>query len=381
MANPLFGHRARDEVTQQLIARLWDSAPSNPFIGGWQPLAPGKNPPSLLSVDSPPGYAWELVTFDAEDQTIYFRAQRWPAGKIIVSIDNPPAQDDERAALQSIILRAWEPQTYPQQRRYKQLPVVAATATGDISSTGSGTGTFVGSAAAAVPISSVATSTAAWVGTSQQNTAPKKLLQTHIIRAWDIPASIVQRRAAVPQVTATSATGDLRSIGTATDIWIGSAAGTGTITAPGVATAAWVGSSAQNTAPRAVIQGQIIAAWVPQQLLLQPRRFLPQVPAAPGTGALSSLGVGLATWTGAESATASFLGIGQSTAVFVGRSSAATSQRFDGWRTTRELLERRRRKDEQEIMTILEAVLPLVQSGTVSQPTRFSVPRKAGTLH
>src|SRR5947209_428347 len=108
MANPAFSNAQRQPLQQQLAARSWFVDAPNPFLGGWQPLAPRKNPPSLLSVDSPPAYLSELVVLGAEDPTLYFRAQRWPAQKIIVSVDNPPITHRGRWAWQQAVLKSWE---------------------------------------------------------------------------------------------------------------------------------------------------------------------------------------------------------------------------------------------------------------------------------
>src|ERR1700704_3791332 len=107
MANPPFSHQQRDATYQQTATT---AVSPSPFIGGWQPLAPRKFPPSLLSVDSPPAQLWELVVLEPEDMAAYFRAQRWPWQKIIVSVDNPPfGHYARRVSLQASILKAWEP--------------------------------------------------------------------------------------------------------------------------------------------------------------------------------------------------------------------------------------------------------------------------------
>lgn len=498
MANPVFGHSMRDERRMVQVVRAWDPPPPNPFIGGRQPLAPRTNPPSLLSINSPPAYEWEVITLDPEDTTAYFRAQKWAAQKIIVSVDNPPPQDDERAAVSGLIIQSiWNPPPvpYPQQQK-KSAAISVIAASGAMSSAGVGTD--------------------AWVGDSQANTAQKTSLQAHILRAWEVPATIQQRRNFVPQISATSATGDIASTGASTATWISSSSqpvtpkfvpqphiirswdppppspflggweplaprklapkllgeeaasgppgyiwelveldpedttayfraqprykaiagplpttgalrsdgvgtatwvgtftqpfvpktpfqthitrgwevpatitielpqvaissGNGDISSVGSGTASFVGTSAQNTAPRKLIQMQIISAWAPQQLLLQPRRFLPQVAVA-GAGALRSLGVGLATWVGTESASAVFFGAGTSTARFRGTSRGAQAENLDGWLPARIRAEKRRRKDEAEIAIIMSAVLPFLQRGTVSRPTHISVPRNVRTL-
>lgn len=391
MANPPFSHPQRDGSAQQGAAVA--PASPNPFIGGRQPLAPGKNPPSLLSVDSPPAYLPELLILEPEDNAAYFRAQRWPWQKIIRSIDNPPIQHYGRTIeAQEIVLKSWEPPPpMPAQHRPVVLP---ANVTGAFSSTGVGTDT--------------------WVGSSVSNTFPRTFLQAHIIRAWDIPATVQQRRNAVPQVTVASSSGDFSSAGVGTDTWVGAsvqntapkadfqthiiraweapapqpvqhrpvvlpATVAGDFSSVGAGTDTWVGALSQNTAPRLLVQPHIIAAWAPQQLIQQPRRFLPQIPAAAGTGSLLSQGVGLATWIGAETAKASFSSAGQGIANWVGHAKSATAARFDGWKPQRELL--RRRRDEDEIMAILALALPVIQSGTLRAPIRLSVPRNVRSLH
>lgn len=345
--NPQFSHRMRDNRFQIAVVRSWEPDPrlSYQFIGGRQPFEPGRLPPILIDVDAPPGYVWELVTLDPEDTTAYFRAQP----------------------------------------RYKVVTAGPLSVSGAISSDGLGTTAWVGSSTQPFNpkprfqshiISGWATPETITISLPQvpinPDVVPKSLLQTHIIRAWEVPASIPQRRIYVPQIAATSSTGDISSTGTGTSAWIGTAQASGVVNSVGTGTAAWVGSLAQNTAPRAVIQRQIIAAWAPQQLLLQPRRFVPQIAAVAGSGALSSLGVGLANWIGTESASAAFFGTGTGTARFVGLASAAQATRFDGWLPARLRAEERRRKDEKEIMAIAQAVLPLLQRG-IRQATRIDL--------
>jgi hypothetical protein len=344
---PQFSHRMRDNRFQIMVVRSWDTDPrlSYQFIGGRQPFEGNKLPPILIDVDAPPGYVWELITLDPEDATAYFRAQP----------------------------------------RYKVIQGAAPSVTGAFSSAGTGTAAWVGDSSQPFLSKPEFQShiITAWQAPEtitislpqvpiNPDVVPKKLLQTHIISAWEIPASIPQRRSYVPQVTATSFTGDISSAGTGTSAWIGAAQASGVVNGVGTGTAAWVGSLAQNTAPRAVIQRQIIAAWTPQQLLLQPRRFVPQIAAVAGSGALSSFGVGLANWIGAESASAAFFGAGTGTARFVGAAAAVQATRFDGWLPARLRAEERKRKDEKEIMVIAQAVLPLLQRG-IRQATRIDL--------
>src|SRR5258706_15625422 len=143
MANPPFSNQQRSPTSQQTAPT--PVAPS-PFIGGWQPLAPRKFPPSLLSVDSPPAYLPELVVLEAEDMAAYFRAQRWPRQKIIVSVDNPPFRHyARRVGLQASALKAWEPlPPLPQQPNYKQQPI-STTQTGALLSAGARPSTLFGS--------------------------------------------------------------------------------------------------------------------------------------------------------------------------------------------------------------------------------------------
>lgn len=411
MANPPFSHQQRDATYQQTV-----TAPvaSNPFIGGWQPLAPRKFPPSLLSVDSPPAYLPELVVLEPEDMAAYFRAQRWPWQKIIVSVDNPPfGHYARRVGLQASILKAWEPlPPLPQQPNCKQYPISTNQAAA-FSSIGAGLATWIGSSvqqfvpkpafqkhilsAWETPVvititlpqlaaglsqgafSSIGVGTSAWVGSSVPNTAPRTFLQSHIIRAWDVPTTIQQRRNFVPQVAAVSASGAFSSVGIGTDVWVGKSAASASASSAGVGTDTWVGALSQNSAPRVVTQAQIIAAWAPQYLIQQPRRFTPQIAATSTTGNFFSLGLGLATWAGAETATATFSSSGHGTATFVGKVKSSAAPRFDGWKPQREQI--RRRKDEDEIVAIVAAALPIIQSGTLRAPMRLSIPRNVRSLH
>lgn len=340
MADPLFGHRGRDETTQQLVARLWDAPAPNPFIGGRQPLAPRKFPPSLLSVDSPPAYAWELINFEPEDRTAYFRAQKWPRQKIIVSVDNPPSQgDDEQADSLQIIYGIWNLPNPPLPQRPRYLVPAGQSASGNLTSSSVATAIFSGATLATGALSGVGTSTASWIGTSVANAVQKAAFQLHILRAWDLPASIPQRGRSLPQVSAAAASGSLFSAGSALATFVGADRASAAFQSSGVGFATLSGASKASDPWSAV--GTSTVAWVGNAL-------------SPtfASGSMSSVGI--------------------ASAKFVGKSKGAKAANLDGWRVRARQTEQRHRKDEKEIMFITQAVLPLLRRG-VRQTTRIDM--------
>ncbi len=318
MANPPFQHPARNQQNVAQSATTASAAPTGPFEGGRQPYAPRKLLPSLLSVDSPPAYAWELLVLPPEDPTVYFRAQRWPQNKTIVSVDNPTAQDDERAAVAEVILNIWNApiQPLPQQpKKIAAISVVATTSTADWFSTGVGAATFTGAAADIADWLSAGVSVATFNGVAADTAA------------WN-------------------------AVGASTAQFVGTAADVAAWSATGTATAVWNEASFANTDWNSAGIG--LASWN-----------------SPSSGAADwvSTGIATATWTQQSDSTASWSSAGSSTASFVSAATPARVANRDGYRL-RAQLERRRRKDEDEIMALAKAVLPLLRRG-IRQPTRI----------
>lgn len=348
MANPAFTGPQRTALYQALVEIGWIAPLQGPFIGGRQPYAPRKLPPSMLSVDSPPAYLPEILVLPPEDPTVYFRAQRWPADKIIVSVDNPPTQDDERAAVLDAIYNAWNAPAWPMPQSPRKVAatiVTATTSTADWFSQGVGTATFVGaasdtadwnsvaigaaawvgSAIDAVDWNAIGSGTAAWVGAFLSNTAPKTAFQEHVILAWQPPSILPQRLRFAPISQAVSSSADWSSTGVGTATFVGQATDTADWMSAGVAVATFNGQAVDA------------ADW-------------------------NSVGVGAASWEGSFSApsiaSGDWFSAGTSTAAFSSfRPSTVTR---DGWRVRAQQQKRRRRKDEDELMQIAAAVLPYI---------------------
>lgn len=323
MANPPFSNQQRQAVQQQNAAIAAQPRAPDPFIGGRQPLERRKLIAALLDVDSPPPYVWELLVLPPEDTTAYFRAQRWPQQKIIVSVDNPPAQDDERAAIMQVIIGIWNAPIVPLpqlQRKIAATIVQVSSASGDLLSLGVGTGAFVGQSGSQADWSATSLGTAAFVGVA-------------------------------------SNTADWLSTATGTAQWLGAALDTGAWSSAGIAAAIWNEASFATGAWSAT--GVATATFVGSQ------------PAASAGDILSS-GVSLFTAEGASTVSGDILSTGVATVRFSGAASGARAANLDGWKVRALQDEKRRRKDEDEIMAIAKAVIPLLQSG-IRQPTRISL--------
>lgn len=323
MANPPFQHPARNQQNVAQSATTASAPLVGPFEGGRQPYAPRKLPPSLLSVDTPPAYAWELLVLPAEDPTAYFRAQRWPQQKIIVSVDNPPPQDDERAAVMEVIASIWNAPIIPLPQLPRKIAatiVQVSSATGDLLSLGVGTVAFIGQAGSQADWSATALGTAAFVGT-----------------AVDTADWLSTATGATQWTGAALDAGAWSSTGVAAATWNEASFASGVWTATGIATVAFVGSQPAASA------GDILAS-----------------------------GVGVLTAEGASVASGDLSSSGVATASFSGRSAGVRAANLDGWRVRAQQTERRKRKDEEEIMAIAKAVLPLLRRG-IRQSTRISL--------
>lgn len=342
MANPPFQHPARNQQNVAQSATTASAPLVGPFEGGRQPYAPRKLPPSLLSVDTPPAYAWELLVLPAEDPTAYFRAQRWPQQKIIVSVDNPPAQDDGRAVAMQVITSIWNAPIIPLPQLPRKIDatiVQVSSATGDLFSLGVGTATFVGQSGTQADWSATALGTAAFVGAAQDTAA---WLSTAIGTAQFTGAALD--------------TGAWSSTGAATATWNGAALSQAAWTAVATGTASF-NEVSTNTADW--FSGGIATAI-----------FVGAQPAA-FAGDIASTGVGTMLVQGTSVATGDMSSAGSATVRFFGSTGARVTNR-DGWRVRAQQAERRRRKDEEEIMAIAKAVLPLLRRG-IRQSTRISL--------
>lgn len=352
MADPPFGSRTRAPNWIQIVSRSWEPLPPYTFIGGRQPFAPRKLNPIFLEVDSPPAYLWKLLTLPPEDPTFYARVQRYANNKIIVSVDNPPP-DDERLAVLQVISSIWNAPAYPVQTLQKKVAATAnqgSTASAVLSSAGVATGNLTGASLASSPIQAAGAATSSFVGQASQNTAPKKPFQPHVLRAWEAPAPVQQPRRFAPQAIATAAAGDLRSTGVATMTFIGTSLASSPITAAGVATAAFRTASA--AAARLTSAGQATATLVGSTLV-------------GGSAVMNAAGTSTATLTSAQTAQARMTSAGSATMRMVGKAVGGTRRNLDGWlpaaRRAQLALERKR-KDEEELMLMAAALMPLLHA-------------------
>lgn len=401
MANPAFTSSQRESLYQDLIDRAWTAPIQGAFIGGRQPYGPRKFPPSLLSVNSPPAYLPELLILGAEDISSYWRAQRWPQNKTIVSVDNPPPQDDERAAVAEVILNIWNAPIQPLPQVAKKIAatsIVSTTTTADWSSTGASTATFVAIAADTADWSSVAAGTATWVGDSSQTGAfiPKPIFQQHIINAWERFTVLPLWASLLVQEQVASNAAAWISTGASTASFIGDSQ-----SADSPPQFSWkLFSHGSDVSSYYNLQRRFTAATL-QQGTTQTADWLSAgvgtttfVGAAADTAAWSATGASTATWNAASFASAAWNSIGIGTAAFVSNApvvisadwlaSGASTAKFkgpvvttsaitrDGWKVRAALAEKRRRKDEEEIMAIAKAVLPLLRRG-IRQPTRINL--------
>lgn len=335
---PIFTHFSRRPIYQEII-KAWEPPPPQPFIGGLQPLAPRKLMPSLLSVDSPPAYLPELLILPAEDNAAYFRSQHWPkiAATLVPVVTSTANWSSAGAATSNFVGLAtsadqppgfaWKLISSDDSVQYYQIQKkVAATLSQGTSqssnwtSTGVATAVFNGVAADAADWSSTGVGLAQFGGLTL------------------FPSAWTATGVGVAQFNGSSADAAAwNSIGVGTAVWNEASFASADWNSAGVGLASWVGQALQ-----------------------------------PGASDWLSTGTSTASWTNQSTASSAWSSAGRSTAQFKGAGGSASTVTRDGWRLKAQQLERRKRKDEEEIMAIAKAVLPLLRRG-IKAPMRISL--------